>query len=87
VPLAATIVDEDRARDHRRRRDARVALDDRLDAIRRQHLEGRALRGLGQRVRVLSHVQRPIDALATSVVADGLSDRRDVGLAERATQG
>src|SRR4029450_10295963 len=35
---------------------------------------------------VLAHVERPLDALAAPVVADGLRDRRDVGLGERAVE-
>src|SRR5262249_16947184 len=63
VFLAATVVDEDGPRDDRRRRDAGVALDDRLDPVRRQHFEGGPLSRLGERVRVLSHVERAVDAL------------------------
>ena len=80
---AAAVVDEDGARDDRRRRDAVVALDDRLDAVGRQHLERGALGRPGQRVRVLAHVERAVDALAAPVVADGLGDGQDVRLGER----
>ena len=36
----------------------------RLDAVGRQHLERGALGRPGQRVRVLAHVERAVDALA-----------------------
>ena len=54
------------------------ALNDGLHSVRRQHLERRALRGPGQRVRILAHVERPVRALRPPVVADGLRDRQDV---------
>src|SRR5262249_15615347 len=38
--------------------------------------------GLGHGVRVLSHVERAVDALSATVVADRLRDRRDVRLRE-----
>ena len=55
-----------------------------LDAVGRQHFERRALRRAGQRVRVLAHVERAVDALAAAVVADRLGDGQDVRLGERA---
>ena len=61
---AAAIVHEDRARDHRRRREPSSLLNDRLDAVGRQHFQCRSLRRPGQRVRVLAHVKRAVDALA-----------------------
>src|SRR5262249_57342041 len=61
---AAAVVGEDGVRYHRRRRDAVIALDDRLDAVGHQHLQGGALGGARQRVRVLTHVERPVGALA-----------------------
>ena len=86
VLLAAAVVDEDGPRDDRRRRDAVVALDDRLDAVGGQHFQRGALGRAGQRVRVLAHVERAVDALASPVVADRLGDGQDVGLGERAAQ-
>jgi hypothetical protein len=80
VPLPAAVVDEDCARDHRRRHHTRVALDYRVDAVRDEHLERGALRRLGERVGVLAHVERAVDPLPTLVVADGLGDRHvDLG--------
>ena len=61
---AAAVVNEDRARDDRRRRHAVVALDDRLDVVGRQHLERGALGRPGQRVGVLAQVERTVGALA-----------------------
>src|SRR4029450_1174171 len=84
--LPAAVVDEDGPRDDGGRRDAAIALDDGVDAVRRQHLEGGTLGGLGQGVGVLAHVERPLDAVAAPVVADGLRDRRDVGLGEGAVE-
>ena len=86
VLVAAAVVDEDGPRDDRRRRHAVVALNDGLDAVRRQDLERRALGRPGQRVRVLAHVERAVGALAAPVVADGLGDGQDVGFGERAAQ-
>src|SRR2546430_11729886 len=86
VFLAATVVDENGPRDDGRRRDAGVALDDRLDPVRRQHFEGSALGRRRERVGVLYHVERAVDALAPAVVADGLGDRRDVGLGGRCAE-
>jgi len=60
--LAAAIVDENCARDDRRRCHAVVGLDHGIDAVRGQHLERRSLRGSGQRVGVLAHVDRAADA-------------------------
>ena len=60
---AATVVDEDGARNDRRRGDAVIALDDRLDPVRRQHFERGALGRAGQRVGVLADVERAVDAL------------------------
>jgi len=80
---AAPIVDEDRPRNRRRRRHTVVALNDGLDAVRRQDFERGALRGSGHRVRVLAHVERTIGPADFSVVADGLGDCEDVGFGER----
>ena len=86
VGRAAAVVGENGPRDDRRRRDAAVALEDGLDTVRGQHFERGALRRLGQRVRVLAHVERTIDAVSAPVVADRLRDRRDVRLGERAVE-
>ena len=84
---APAIVDEDGVRDHRRRREAVVALDDGRHIVGRQHLQRGALRRPRERVRVLAHVERTGDRLLMPVVADRLGDRQDVRLVERAAQG
>jgi hypothetical protein len=81
---ATAVVHENRVRDDRCRGHALIALDDRLHAVGDEHLERRAQRRLGQCVRVLPHVERAVDPLVTAVIADGLGDRDDVGLGERA---
>ena len=81
---AAAVVDEDRLRDDGRRRDAVVALDDRLDAVGGEHFERRALRRAGEGVRVLAHVERAVDLLLLPVFADRLRDGEDVGFGEGA---
>ena len=86
VLLAATVVNENSPRDDRRRRHSVVALDDGLHVVGRQHLERGALGGPGDRVGVLTHVERAVGALAPPVVADGLGDGQDMGLGERAMQ-
>ena len=42
--------------------------------------------GAGQRVRVLAHEERAVDALAAPIFANRLRDRQDVRLGERAAQ-
>ena len=61
-------------------------LDARRDAVRGEHLEGGALRRSRERVGVLAHVERAVDALAAPVFADRLGDREDVRFVERAAQ-
>src|SRR5262249_56727779 len=51
-----------------------------------QDLERAPLRGARQGVGILPHEERPVDALAAAVVADGLRGRQDVGLVEAATE-
>ena len=79
---ATTVVDEDGVRDDGRRRHAVVALEDRLDAFGRQHLERRPLRRAGEGVRVLAQEKRTVDRVRAAVVADRLGDRQDVRLGE-----
>src|SRR5207245_3941616 len=76
------VIDEDGPRDDGRRRDAAVALDDGLDAVRRQHLQSGALGRLGHSVGVLAHVERAVDPLAAAIIANRLCDRRDMSLGE-----
>ena len=84
--FASAIVNEDGTRDDRRRRHAIVALDDRLDIFGGQNFQRGALRGRGQGVRVLAHVQRAVDAVAAAVIANGLRDGENVRLGECAVQ-
>jgi len=58
------VVDENLARDHRRRRHAVSGLDERLDAVGRQDSERCALGRIGEGVSVLAEEQRPGDAVA-----------------------
>ena len=81
---ATAVVHENRVRDDRCRGHALIALDDRVHPVGDEHLERRALSRLGQRVGVLPHVERAVDPLAAPVIADGLGDRGDMGLGERA---
>ena len=62
-PAPAAVVGEDRVRDRRRRRVAAVGVDDDLDAVAGEHLDDRAERRLGQRVRVAAEVERAARAL------------------------
>ena len=62
-------------------------LNDGLDAVGREHFQGRPLGGAGEGVRVLAHEQRAgRSAWLCAIVADGLRDGQDVGLGERAVQ-
>src|SRR5580692_2356792 len=84
--FAIAVVDEDGARDDRRRSYFVIFLDDGFHAVRGQHLERGTLRGSGQRVRVFAHIEWAIRALATTVVADGLGHGDDVGLGKGAME-
>ena len=79
MPIPPAVVDEDRARDGRRRRHPVILLDDGLHMIGGEDFERGALGGLGNRVRILSHEQRAIDASHMTEVADGLGDGEDMG--------
>ena len=54
--------------------------------LRGEHLERRLLGWSGQRVRVLAHVERTVDAVLPAILADGLGDRRDVRRGETAIE-
>ena len=84
TPIAAAVVDEDRPRDDRRRRDPVVPLNDGFDVVGGKHLQRGALGRAGQGMRVLAHEQRAVDAVRPPVVADRLGDGKDVRLGERA---
>ena len=71
----------------RRRRHPRVArVDAHVDAVRDEHLDGAALGGQRQPVRVAAEEQRAADALRVAVVDDRLRGREDVVLVEARAQ-
>ena len=78
VILATTVVHEDGARDDRSRRYTVVFLNDRFNAIRRQHFERGALGRRRNGMRILPHAERPVDGLPSTVIADCLCDRENV---------
>jgi hypothetical protein len=82
--LAAAIMNEDSPRDDRRGRHAVTALDDCLHIVGGQHFERGALGRAGKRVSVLAHVEWAVGALASPIVADGLSNGQDVRFGEGA---
>ena len=84
---AAAVVNQNRSRDNWRRSYPVVLLDDRLHVVCRQHLEGGALRGLGDCVGVFSHIERAIGSLLAAVFADRLGNCKDVRLVKCAAQG
>jgi hypothetical protein len=76
-------VGEDRVRDHRGRRGAVAGVEHDVDPVRAQHLDDRARRRLGQRMRVAAEEERAVDALRLAVARDRLGDRQHVRLVER----
>src|SRR6201987_1091525 len=72
------IVNQDQARNHWRRRDAIVALNDRLDVVCGEHLKSRALGRARNRMGIFPHEEWAIDAVRATVVTDGLCDRKDM---------
>src|SRR5436190_11192847 len=84
--LSIPVVNQDRPRDHWRRRDAGVFLDDRLYSVARQHFQRGALGRPGKGVCVLTHIQRAVGALTLPIVANGLGDRQNVRLGKRTAQ-
>ena len=85
--LAAPVMDEDGPRDDRCRRHPVVGLNDGLDIVGRQHFERGALGRRGERVGVLAHAKRAVNALAAPVIADSLRDGQDVRFGKGAAQG
>ena len=84
--FATAIVNNDGARNHRRRRHAVIFLNDGFHAVGREHFERGALCGRGKPVRVLAHLQRAADVLAPAVIANGLRDGENMRLGERAVR-
>src|ERR1700722_4687194 len=85
--LAATVVNQNRSRDNRRRSYAVVLLNDRFHIVCRQYLEGRTLRGLGDSMGVFPHIERAVSSLLAPVFADRLGNGEDVRFVECAAQG
>jgi hypothetical protein len=84
--LVVSIVNENRVRDHRRRRDAIVRLDEGFHTISGKHFERGTLRRSGQRVRVLAHEERTGDFLTPAIISDRLRNRQDVRLSKGAAK-
>ena len=86
VILTATVVNQNGSRDDRGRSYTVVLLNDRFDAIGREHFESRALRRPRNGVRILPHVERPVDGLPSPVLAKCLCDGQNVSFIERAVK-
>jgi hypothetical protein len=69
-----------------RRRVAAVGVDADVDPVRAEDAERGVEGGLGQRVRVASHEQRPGYPLGFPVACDRLADGLDMGFGERALE-
>ncbi len=78
----AAVGGEDRVRDRRGRRVTVLGVDEDGHAARDEHLDRAGPGRLGQPVRVASEEERPVEALALAVVADGLGRGDDVVLVE-----
>ena len=79
---AATVVREDRLRDHGRRGDVVVVVDHDLDAVGREHLQRAHPGRLRQGVSVPAKEERAVDPMCPAVETDRLDDRQDVRLVE-----
>ena len=84
---AGAVVNEYGTRDDRRWREPLVSLDYRLYVICCEDFECCALSWPGKRMRVFAHVKRAIGCLRAPIIANGLGDREDVRLGERAVEG
>ena len=80
---ATLVVRKDGARNDRRRREAVVALNESLHAVRSEHLERNAFSGTGQGVGVFAHEEGTRYLLVAPILADRLRDGEDVRLGER----
>jgi hypothetical protein len=80
------VVRENGVRDRRRGRTSPLVVDYRQDAVAGQHLQRRHECRHRQGVRVPPEIERPVDALACSVIADRLRDCQHVRFVERAGQ-
>ena len=86
LPRARAVVRDDRAAQRRRRHAVVELVDERVHAVRLEHLERRRLGRAREPVGVAADEQRAADALRRAVLDDRLGDRRDVGLVERAVE-
>ena len=82
VVALAAVEHDDRAAERRGRHPAVAGVDDDADAVADEHLDGGLVGGCRERMRVAADEQRPVDAVCGSVLADRLSDRRDVVVIE-----
>src|SRR5580704_15780839 len=85
--LAATVPNQNRSRDNRCRSYPVALLNNRLHVVCRKHLEGGALRGLGDGMGVFPHIERAVGSLFAPVFADRLGNREDVRFVKCASQG
>ena len=80
------IVSEDRVGDRRRRGKAAGGVDHHVHRASGEHLEDRPELRFGQRVRVATEEQRPVNALRLPVTAHRLAHGQDVRLVERSRE-
>ena len=81
--LAPGVQVQDRVGDGGGGRVAAAGVDEHLDVVAEQHLDGGVLRGPGQGVRVLADEDRPRDPVVRAVLDHGLRDGGDVVVVER----
>ena len=74
-------------RDDRRRSEAVVLLDQRLDAVGGKHFERRVLGGAESACVSLPIIDRAVDAFACAVFADGLRNGENMRLGETCRSG
>ena len=79
-------VGQDRVAERGGRRVAAVGVHPHVDPVRAEDRQRAVERGLGERVRVASHEQRPGYPLGSPVSRDRLADGQDVGFGERALE-
>ena len=65
--LAATVRNQNRSRDNRCRSYPVALLNNRLHVVCRKHLEGGALRGVGDGMGVFPHIERAVGSLLVPV--------------------
>lgn len=87
MPPAVFVVCEDGPGNHRGGRDAAAVLQKGFHTVGGEDLQHGVLRLFGKGVGVLAQMERPVNALFTAVIADGLGDRKDVRLREGAVEG